>query len=112
MAGENMEKFNDQRVFERFNVCLPVKFIDLMENQEGCAETCDVSAKGLCLELYHEIKPATSMEMWLELPDKGGPFYTRGRVVWANQVQPKLWHTGISLEKAELMGLARIFRRP
>lgn len=111
MTGENMDNYSDRRVFERFNVSLPVKFIDLRENQEGCAETCDVSAKGLCLELYHEVKPSSSMELWLEIPDHGSPFYTRGRVVWATQVKPNLWHTGINLEKAELMGLARIFRR-
>ena len=111
MAGEDMDNYSDRRVFERFNVNFQVRFIDLRENQEGQAEACDVSAKGLRLQMRQEVKPATSLEIWLDLPDDGGPFYTRGRVVWANQIQPQLWRAGISLEKAELMGMARIFRR-
>jgi hypothetical protein len=111
MAGENMDSDNDRRVFERFNVNFQARYIDLRENQEGQAEARDVSAKGLCLQMRQEVKPATSLEIWLELPDDGGPFYTRGKVVWASQVKPQLWRTGVSLEKAELMGMARIFRR-
>ena len=110
MAGERMDDFSDRRVFERFNVNFPTRFIDLRQNQEGQAEACDVSAKGIGLLMRQEVKPSTSLEIWLDLPDKGGPLYTRGKVVWASQIEPQLWRTGVSLEKAELMGLARIFR--
>jgi len=110
MAGENMDSVNDRRVFERFNVNFPARFIDLRQNQEGQAEACDISAKGIGLLVRQEVKPTTTLEIWLNLPDKGDPFYTRGRVVWASQIEPQVWRTGINLDKAELMGLARIFR--
>lgn len=105
------EDFSDKRVFERFTVNFPARFIDLRENKEGRAETCDVSAKGVGFLLNEELKPAASLEIWLDLPDKGEPLYTRGRVVWTTQIEPQLWRTGVNLERAELMGLARIFRK-
>jgi hypothetical protein len=112
MAGESAINGSDRRVFERFEVNLPARFIDLRQNQEGQAKAYDVSAKGIGFLFHQEVKPLTALEIWLDLPDKGSPLYTRGRVVWTMQVEPQLWRAGISLEKAELMGLSRIFRRP
>lgn len=110
MAGEKSVNGSDRRVFERFDVSFPARFIDSRQNQEGKAEACDVSAKGIGLLFNQEVKPSSSLEIWLDLPDKGGPLYTRGRVVWAVQVKPQIWRTGVSLERAELMGMSRIFR--
>lgn len=107
MYGEDL---SDKRVFERFNVKLPARFIDSRENIEGKAESFNISAKGIGLLLNQELKPASSLEIWLDLPDKGEPLYTRGRVVWANEIEPNLWRSGVNLERAELMGLSRIFR--
>ncbi|MCK9603388.1 MAG: PilZ domain-containing protein [Candidatus Omnitrophica bacterium] len=112
MAGDRLNGDSDRRIFERFNVRLPTRFIDSRENVEGQAETYNVSAKGLGLLLDQEIKPNMPLELWLDLPDKGTPLYTRGRVIWTTQIEPRLWQTGVSLEKAELMGISRIFREP
>jgi hypothetical protein len=47
--------------------------------------------------------------MWLDIPDQHEPLYTRGEVAWSQTLpdtgQQRL---GIRLEKAELMGLARV----
>lgn len=101
---------NDQRVFARFAARVPVRFLNLDAHSEGGAETLDVSAKGLGLVTTERLQPHTSLEMWLHIPDQGQPLYTRGEVVWSQMIEPDRYRTGISLNKADLMGLSRVLR--
>jgi hypothetical protein len=100
----------DKRVFGRFPVNLSMRFIDLLTDREGQAQAKDLSAKGVGFMAKEPLKPFTPMEMWLDVPDRGGPLYTRGEVVWSERVGPNLYKTGINLEKADLMGMSRILR--
>ncbi len=105
-----MQSFEDQRIFARFSARLPLRFLDTDSNMEGGAETYDVSAKGLGLVINEQLKPHTSLEMWLHIPDKGEPLYTRGEVVWSRMVESNKYQIGVNLEKADLMGLSRVLR--
>jgi len=111
-GGETMEeqKFQDRRIFDRFVAKFPVKFINLRENKESEAIIEDVSAKGIGFEANEEMQPRTPLEMWLKIPDKGEPLYTRGEVVWSRMVEPNKYRVGVNLEKADLMGLSRVLR--
>lgn len=111
-GGENMAngKFEDRRVFERFNVDMPVRFINLNSNREGTAKAVDVSAKGIGLALNEEVPVNSSMELWLDVPDSGEPLYTRGEVVWSKCDAINACRVGINLERADLMGLSRVLR--
>jgi hypothetical protein len=110
MWEEKADNFRDRRVFERFNVRLPVKFIDLRRKKEGTAYTRDICAKGLGLIASEEINPYTPIEVWLEVPDKGQPLYTRGEVVWSSPAAAGTWRMGINLDRADLMGVSRVLR--
>ncbi|MFH1127949.1 MAG: PilZ domain-containing protein [Candidatus Omnitrophota bacterium] len=112
MVSERIVNGNDKRVFERFDVNFPVRFIDLRQNQEGRADACNISAKGIAFLSHQELQPATALEIWMDLPDKGAPLYARGRVVWTTQIELNKWQAGVNLEKADLMGLSRIYRSP
>jgi hypothetical protein len=103
-------KMEDRRVFERFPVRFPSRFLDMTYNHEGRAEVEDVGAKGLRLLADEELKVHTPLEVWLDIPDKGEPLYTRGEVVWSHRTKGGSYDTGINLEKANLMGLSRILR--
>ena len=99
----------DRRVFERINTRLPVKFLDPLSGREGQADTTDISANGLGLVTNESLPAMTSLEMWLGIPDQHEPFYTRGEVVWSEPLPGTGAHRiGVRLEKAELMGLARV----
>lgn len=100
----------DQRIFERFKTSFPLRFIDLKRNKEGEAEVQDVSAKGLGIILEEQLAPDTALEMWLDIPDRGEPIYTRGEVVWSKLSQLGKWRAGVVLEKADLMGMSRVLR--
>lgn len=111
-GGETMpeKKFEDRRIFDRVSAKFPLRFINLRENKEVEALSDDVSAKGIGFTSSEELHPRTPLEMWLNIPDKGEPLYTRGEVVWSRMVEPKKYRIGVNLEKADLMGLSRVLR--
>jgi hypothetical protein len=100
----------DKRIFQRFTVKLPVRFLDTASGREGIALTGDVSAKGIGMFVKDKLEPRTPIEIWLEIPDNKEPIYTRGEVVWRSPVGPDEYRIGVSLEKADLMGLSRVLR--
>jgi len=104
------QEFEDKRVFARLPVSLTVKYLDLGSNTEGEAQTQDISAKGIGLSTDRPLSPNSSLEMWLRVPDKGEPFYTRGEVVWASDGAASGYRAGINLERADLMGISRVLR--
>lgn len=111
-GGESMEygMQDDKRIFSRFEVTLPLKFLELNFNQEGLAQTHDISAKGIGITTKEALTPHTPLEMWLNIPDNGQPLYTRGEVAWSYMDQPNVYRSGIELEKADLMGMSRVLR--
>jgi hypothetical protein len=111
-GGEIMPKssIEDRRIFARFGTKFPLRFLDLNSNREGIAQTQDLSAKGVGLLVNEELPARTPVEMWLKIPDKGEPLYTRGEVVWSKMVGPNEYRTGVNLDKADLMGLSRALR--
>lgn len=100
----------ERRVFERIPVSLPVRLFDSGRNRELIADTVDVSAKGLGIVSRGALNAGDNLELWLNMPDKKEPFYARGSVAWAQAQETGGYRAGIELEKAELMGMARVFR--
>lgn len=100
----------DNRVFARMKARLPLRFLDPESGTEGEAETTDISANGMGLVSRDvHLAPNMPLELWLRIPDQHAPLYTRGEVVWAKPTGAlNQYRYGIRLEKAELMGLARI----
>lgn len=112
-GGESMAtkaEFEDRRIFERFPVSVPMKFLDAHANKEGEAETKDISAKGIGFLTGEPLKAQTSLEMWLEVREDSEPFYARGEVVWSQPAGEDRYRVGVNLEKADLMGLASVMR--
>ena len=107
---ENREFRQERRIFERFSAVMPVSLIDLDAGRELAANTCDVSAKGVGVESEECLTPGGRLELRLEIKDGRDPFYTKGTVMWAGQQGAGKYRAGILFEKAELMGMARIFR--
>jgi len=87
----------------------PLRFLDPTSGGEGKADTVDISANGLGFVTNKSIAAGTPLEMWLDIPDQHEPLYTRGEVVWSSsQPEVRQRRMGVHLEKAELMGLARV----
>ena len=111
MLQAELNQQRDRRVFERICISLPLTLIDLDTNRELEARTCDVSAKGLGIVSNKSLASQDRLELWLHMPDEKDPLYTRGTVVWARPEEGGEQRIGVSLERAELMGMSRVFRR-
>ncbi|RJO63444.1 MAG: PilZ domain-containing protein [Candidatus Omnitrophota bacterium] len=111
-GGENMIRTEneDRRIFARFPMELPLRFLDPDMNKEGYGQTQDISAKGISMVTHDELSPSSSVELWLNIPDRGEPLYTRGEVVWSQRSEPNKYRCGINLDKADLMGMSRALR--
>jgi len=106
-GGETMD---DRRVFERIPARLDVRYLDINSGKDGQAVTRDISAKGVGLVTSAALTARTPLELWLDVPDKGEPIYTRGEVAWSTPAAGGVYHSGISLERADLMGFSRVLR--
>ncbi|MEI6832340.1 MAG: PilZ domain-containing protein [Candidatus Omnitrophota bacterium] len=101
---------NDHRIFERFPVDIAARYLNPDTGKEGLAKIQDVSAKGLGLTASEELRLHAALEIWLEMKNKRESLYTRGRVVWKKSEGIDSYRLGVELEKADLMGISRIFR--
>lgn len=103
---------NDRRIFARIRKSLPIRILAAGQDEECNAKTVDISAHGIGIESKKRLSPQTRLEMWLELPENRGPFYTRGEVVWSRTLAgTNKQRAGIRLERAELIGLAPVLWR-
>lgn len=111
-GGETMihAEHEDRRIFARFPMELPLRFLGPENNKEGYGETQDVSAKGVGMVTHDELPANSTVELWLNIPDRGEPLYTRGEVVWSTRLEPHKYRCGVNLDKADLMGMARALR--
>ena len=100
---------DERRVFARINTRFPLKFLDPASGREGNADTVDISANGLGLVTQENLSVRTPLELWLGIPDQHESLYTRGEVAWSKALTDTgEQRVGVRLERAELMGLARI----
>lgn len=111
MTEKGGKTMDDRRVFERMAAKLSVRFLDARDDVEAEAESVDISAKGIGIVTNHELQPNDPLELWIKVTDQGEPLYTRGKAAWSKAVRPEQYRVGIELEKADLMGLARVLRR-
>jgi hypothetical protein len=88
-------------------VGLDLRFLNLWQGREGQALTYDISAKGIGMVAAEELPLHTAIEMWLKIPDKNEPVYTRGEVAWARELAPDKYKIGINLERADLLSLTK-----
>jgi c-di-GMP-binding flagellar brake protein YcgR len=103
----------DRRLFERIPVSLPVRLIDAYSQKEYSAQTHDISATGMGLLTETPLSPQSDLEIWLQIPDRDNPLYTRGKVVWSKQDDAggTRYRAGIRLEKMEFAGMSFIVER-
>lgn len=103
-------KDSDRRVFERFLARLALKYINLHSNKEGQAHTTDVCANGICINANEEFPRSTPLEMWLRIPNRIQPIYTRAEVIWSSMAGENNYKVGLKLERPDLMELARVLK--
>lgn len=101
----------ERRIFERFDIEFPVKFLDQNTNKEGAGKIINISADGGCLILTaEELQSATPLEIQLFIPDNKDPLSANGKVVWSKMIRPEVFMVGVQFHKVDFMGIARALR--
>jgi len=101
---------DDHRIFERFPAVMPVSLYNVDAGKELNAITCNVSAKGIGVVCEEHLNPGDRLDLWLKINDGRDPFHTKGDIIWSNRQESGGYRAGISFERTELMGMARILR--
>ena len=95
--------FYERRMFERLLISLSVKYWRLRSDDNGSAQTHDISAKGLGIIIGKKLQPHTTLKIWVHLHDKDEPLYIKGEVIWSSRICKHKYIAGVNLENAELM---------
>jgi len=102
---------DERRIFERFQVNLPVKFTYLESEKEGEGRIVNISAGGGGMIVTEEkLYPGTRLQMRLSIPDNRDPLEAKGEVVWTMVHAPDIYKIGIKFDKVDLMGISRVLR--
>jgi len=100
---------DDRRIFARFSARFPTRLLNLSNGEELTGYSQDICAKGVGVVTQKLLQPDAEVELWLDINDGKEPVYSRGKVVWTASCASG-FRSGISLEKANLMGLSRVMR--
>jgi len=99
----------ERRMFERFKVDLPVRFLCKETQKSGEGKLLDISAGGGGLLLtVTEIQIKNHLDMWIDLKDGRDPIYITGLVVWIEETKANVFRLGIKFDEIGFMKMWRI----
>lgn len=75
----------ERRRFPRLAVSLIVDYSVSKTASIARAQTRDISAGGICLVVYEDIKAGTVLELKIYLPDNASPIAAKGKVIWKTE---------------------------
>ena len=101
----------ERRMFQRFNIEIPVKFRSLSNNIEGSGKIINISAGGggMIVTIKY-LLPGTPLEMQILIPDNNAPLNANAKVIWLKAMEPTLFLAGVQFDKVDFMGIARALR--
>ena len=102
----------ERRIFERFNIEIPVEFRSLDDKGiEGAGKIINISAGGGGMIVTTKyLLPGTPLEMQLLIPDGRAPLNANAKVIWLKAMEPTLFLAGVQFDKVDFMGIARALR--
>ncbi len=101
----------ERRIFERFNVEFPLKFLDLNANRKGTGKIINISGGGGGIIVTKEhLQPSTPLEMQFFIPDNKDPLCANGKVIWSKTIEPDAYMAGVQFDKVDFMGVARALK--
>jgi len=101
----------ERRMFQRFNIEIPVKFRSLSNNIEGSGKIINISAGGGGMIVTTKyLLPGTPLEMQILIPDGKAPLNANAKVIWLKAMEPTLFLAGVQFDKVDFMGIARALR--
>ncbi len=101
----------ERRMFQRFDIEIPVEFRSLDSNIEGTGKIINISAAGGGMVVTTKyLLPGTPLEIQLLFPDDKPPLNANAKVIWLKAMEPTVFLAGVQFDKVDFMGIARALR--
>ena len=101
----------DRRLFARFRASFPVRFADEPSSFGRDVYLRDAGAGGVHVVSRRALHPNDAVNLQVQLNDGYDPLVLRGRVVWVDRPQPRLWEAGVAFHRIDLVRLRRLYHR-
>ena len=103
----------DNRVFERFEGELAVRYSPQGSNMEFCTTTKNISGGGIRVSLLKRLKPCTIVDLEIFKYNRDIKVRCRGKVVWTwdepmDKENGQYFETGIQFMDSRLLYLGRL----
>ncbi len=99
----------DKRIFERFELELPLNYSRIDYGGKNCIHTHDISAAGMGVTSDNALVPGTVLNMSLRVPSLDKELSSQGKVIWSKRLGNS-FRAGISLNRTELMEISTVLR--
>lgn len=102
--------YDDKRLFERVEVCFPVRLSK--EDSYDCHNTVarDVSAQGVRIRTPQKLSLFDRLSLSVDIPGSSEPLGIDGHVVWTSEESASSWQAGIKFDGPSLMKTGRILK--
>lgn len=85
-----------------------LRFADLLLDPQGKARTRDISSSGIGILTSKPMAPSANIEMMIDAPGIAESVYACGKVVWSRRHRLNEYHSGISLDGTDVLGICGI----
>jgi len=104
---------SDNRLFERMNGELAVRYSPHGTDGEFCSTTRNISGGGIRMPLLKKVKPGATIDMEIFKPDTSLSFRCMGKVVWLwdapiNEQNDRAFEAGIKFLNPDLLNIGRL----
>ena len=76
----------EQRQERRLNDSLVISLQAANQTLKAICQSCDISQGGMRLRLPQELKPNSTLKIWIDLPHPDGQVLVIGKVAWQKEV--------------------------
>jgi PilZ domain len=99
----------DKRIFERFELELPLNYSRIDCGGKGLIHTHDISAKGMGVISDNALVPGAVLSILIKVPNLDQELSSQGKVIWSRK-SGNSFRAGISLNRTELMEISTVLR--
>ena len=100
----------DQRIFDRFTVRLPVKFVHSEKDFGSAVFLRDASAEGVKVTSQERLFPNDMVSLAIKLPDMDNPLILKTKVVWVESKEFDQWDVGLKFHRISFMNIQKLYK--
>jgi hypothetical protein len=104
-------RFEDRRIFERFQLELPLSYSLPASQEKFYLHSHDISAQGLGVISDSELPCGAELNMSIRIPTLKKELPAQGKVTWSKRSGAS-FRAGLVLKKSKLMEISAILRVP